>query len=187
MDDLIFEILTLSKNNKNGNQIRAILKTLSVPQTYKIQKFVKNILNGKITLNDSVYRQLSRHKFFLRYITNKFNINYILKNYNAFSEIMKIMLKQNHESREESSSDSLRRVESKQKTRGRGKCYYLTNKKNSDNPKNQRKCNSEEDKLEKEEGKKETETYENESSPECEETESESEESETDCSISDEE
>ena len=64
MDDLIFEILTLSKSNKNGNQIRAILKTLSVPQTYKIQKFVKNILNGKITLNDSVYRQLSRHKFF---------------------------------------------------------------------------------------------------------------------------
>ena len=131
---------------------------------------MKNILHGKITLNNSVYRQLSRHKKILRYITNKFNINYILKNYNAFSEIMKIMLKQNNESHQESSSHSLQRVESKQKTHGRGKCYYLTNKKTSDNQKNRTKCSSEEDKPEKEEeGKKETERYENEneSSPEC--------------------
>ena len=117
MDYLIFEVLTLCKINKNDQQIRAILKTLSVSQIDKIQKFVKSILNGKITLNDTLYRQLSKHKNFLRVICIKFNVNYILKNYDAFCEIMKIMLKNyNNELRKKSSSDTLRGMEQSRRT-----------------------------------------------------------------------
>ena len=93
MDNLIFEVLMLSKNHKNEKQTRAILRTLTTSQRYKIQKFIRNILNGKITLSDSVYQQLSRYKIFLRSTSNRFCISYILKNYNAFSDILNIMLK----------------------------------------------------------------------------------------------
>ena len=116
MDYLIFEVLTLCKINKNDQQIRAILKTLSVSQVDKIQKFVKSILSGKITLNDTLYRQLSKHKNFLRVICFKFNVNYILKNYDAFCEIMKIMLKTNNELCKKSSSDTLRGMEQFKRT-----------------------------------------------------------------------
>ena len=94
MDELVFEILRLP-NSKKEKQIKIILKTLSKSQKYKIQRSVRNILNGRKTLTDAQYRKLSKHKNFLRNIAcGQFSRYNILKNYNAFTVILNLILEQ---------------------------------------------------------------------------------------------
>ena len=99
MDELIFEILSFPLG-KNEKQIEQILKILTKNQKLKIQRLVKNILYGKKTLTDSQYRSLSKYKMFLRNLgLGHFPVNSIITNYNAFTEILKILLKHHeHES-----------------------------------------------------------------------------------------
>ena len=92
MDELLFEYMTVLSLKKDKKQIKSILKSLSSSQTYKIKRFIRNVLNGQTTLNDATYRDLSKHTFFLRYINRKYNVNKIIQNYTAFTKILKIML-----------------------------------------------------------------------------------------------
>ena len=190
MDNLIFEVLMLSKNHKNEKQTRAILRTLTTSQRYKIQKFIQNILNGKITLSDSVYRQLSRHKIFLRSTSNRFCISYILKNYNAFSDILNIMFKKSDGSYQESCSHSLRRMEkfkNDKYEKPNNIKFNFKKKRESSNSKNSKQKNknkeTEFDKDEEETSEKST----NEIETTTEYEESDEESNETDCSYSEEE
>ena len=189
MDNLIFEVLMLSKSHKNEKQTRAILRTLTTSQRYKIQKFIRNILNGKITLSDSVYRQLSRHKIFLRSISNRFCISYILKNYNAFSDVLNIMLKKSNGSYQESCSHSLRRMEkfkSDKYEKPKNIKFNFKKKRECSNSKNSKQNKNKEIEFDKdEEETSEKSTNEIETSTEYEESDEES--NETDCSYSEEE
>ena len=111
MDELLFEYLTLLDSRRDYKQIRSILKSLSSSQTYKLKRFIRNVLNGQITLSDATYRELSKYKVFLRQINKKYNVNIILRNYTAFSKILKIMLLKKNGTHQKSSSNTLRRVE----------------------------------------------------------------------------
>lgn len=99
MDHLIFQMLSLPLG-KNEKQTEQILKILTKKQKLKIQRLVKNILNGRKTLTDSQYRFLSKHKNFLRNLgIGRFSVKNIISNYNAFIQILKILLNSNeHES-----------------------------------------------------------------------------------------
>ena len=93
MDRIIFQLLSLPHICKNDKQIKAIINSLTRKQKYKIQRFIKNILNGKIPLNDAEYRKLSKHKTFIRNLKGgKVNVKSLLRNYNIFSEIINVML-----------------------------------------------------------------------------------------------
>ena len=93
MDSIIFQLLSLPHNCKNDKQIKAIINSLTRKQKYKIQRFIKNILNGKIPLNDAEYRKLSKHKTFICSLKGgKVNVKSLLRNYNIFSEIINVML-----------------------------------------------------------------------------------------------
>ena len=92
MDSLIFQMLSLPLG-KNEKQTEQILKILTKKQKLKIQRLVKNILYGRKTLTDSQYRFLSKYKNFLRNLgIGHFSVNNIISNYNAFIEILKILL-----------------------------------------------------------------------------------------------
>ena len=79
MDSIIFQLLSLPHNCKNDKQIKAIINSLTRKQKYKIQRFIKNILNGKIPLNDAEYRKLSKHKTFIRSLKGgKVNVKSLL-------------------------------------------------------------------------------------------------------------
>ena len=110
MDTLIYRILAFPRNSQNGKQIRGILKTLTRKQQYKMQTFVKNILNGKILLTDKQYRKLAKHKKLIRTLSKtKLNVSYIIKNYKVFSELINVMLTKN-ESHAENDTSSIRRM-----------------------------------------------------------------------------
>ena len=111
MDTLLFEYLTLLIGKKDIKQIRFILRSLSLSQTYKIKRFIRNVLNGQTALNDATYRDLSNYKLFLRRTNKKFNINIIIKNYIAFSKILKIMLDLKNGECQKSGCNTLRRME----------------------------------------------------------------------------
>ena len=111
MDQLLFEYLTLVDIKKDNKQIQYILRNLSSSQTYKLKRFIRNVLNGQTPLSDATYRELSKYKVFLRQINRRFNVNIILKNYIAFSKVLKIMLNKKYGAYEESSSNTLRRME----------------------------------------------------------------------------
>ena len=66
MDTLLFEYLTLLNVKKDIKKIQFILRSLSPSQTYKIKRFIRNVLNGQTALNDATYRDLSNYKLFLR-------------------------------------------------------------------------------------------------------------------------
>ena len=113
MDRIIFQLLSLPHICKNDKQIKAIINSLTRKQKYKIQRFIRNILNGKIPLNDAEYRKLSKHKTFIRSLKGgKVNVKSLLRNYNIFSEIINVMLTNSkNESNEKNDFGSFRRME----------------------------------------------------------------------------
>ena len=131
MDEILFEFLTLVNTRRDDKQIKFILKSLSSSQISKIRIFIRNVLNGRISLNDATYRDLSKHQFFLRQINTKFNVNNILKNYPAFSKILKIMLDKNGKC-SESSRNTLQRMgrNESEKTKSINSCRFSTEKYN---------------------------------------------------------
>ena len=133
MDLLVYKILSVPYNSKNGKQIEAILKTLTRKQKYKIQRFIKNILYGKILLTDAEYRKLSKHKTLIRNLSSSkyFSIKYLKKNYNVFNDIISIMLKKdNNESNTKNDISTIRRMGKETKNDKKSRCNNRNKQRN---------------------------------------------------------
>ena len=102
MDKHIYQMLIIP-NCKNKKLIEGVLKLLSRREKFKILQTARQILYGKVTLSSAQYRKLSRHKHFLRNLsTRQLLYNEVMNNYNAFQEVLNIMLQKKNSNRNES-------------------------------------------------------------------------------------
>ena len=80
---------------------------MSRRKKFKILQTARQILYGKVTLSDAQHRKLSRHKHFLRNLsTRRLSYNEVMNNYNAFQEVLNIMLQKKNSNRNESRAES---------------------------------------------------------------------------------
>lgn len=99
MDKYFFELIA-SSSQKDEQQKRAILKTISKKQYKILGNTATNILKSKIKINESLYLKLHKYKQFIRRLslgnTSKASLN---KNFAAVQAISKVYIRENENSR----------------------------------------------------------------------------------------